>query len=196
MDGFTKSEPALSGACCAGADLYHPIGQFLVSGRIQKRKFNVPTMLGHGPPALQRHLTQVKVAAAATDRGSSQPGANSERRSGSIRALTTGLASKPSALPLSYEAGFEWRDNQIRSGNTLGGQPKVIFQKSFLAEDLMANFLGQKPDEVLAEGKHPGFQAKELAIKACQKMISCTIKLGLMAPIGARLSRTTLGQVR
>ena len=34
MDGLTKSEPALSRACCAGPDLYRPIGKFQVIGRI------------------------------------------------------------------------------------------------------------------------------------------------------------------
>ena len=31
MDGFAKGEPALSGACCAGSDSYHPIGRFQVT---------------------------------------------------------------------------------------------------------------------------------------------------------------------
>ena len=50
-DWFARPEPALSRACCAGPDLYSPIGKFQVTGRIKGRKFNVPTIHidGHGP---------------------------------------------------------------------------------------------------------------------------------------------------
>ena len=43
MEGLTRTEPAGSRACSAGPDPYLPIGIFRVSGRIYKRKFNVPT---------------------------------------------------------------------------------------------------------------------------------------------------------
>ena len=50
--------------------------------------------------------TRAKVnAAAATDRRQSQPGVNSERRSGSNRALTTGKLSDPALSRLRYWGG-------------------------------------------------------------------------------------------
>ena len=36
MDWFPRPEPALSRACCAGPDLYSPIGKFQVAGRISR----------------------------------------------------------------------------------------------------------------------------------------------------------------
>ena len=41
MDG-TTSESTLSSACCAGPGPYCPMGEFLVFGRIENKKLNVP----------------------------------------------------------------------------------------------------------------------------------------------------------
>ena len=34
MGGFVRAEPMLSKTCCAGSDLYHPIGRFRIDDRI------------------------------------------------------------------------------------------------------------------------------------------------------------------
>ena len=57
--------------------------------------FNVPTWPDTTHPAPLDRRQLAFSAAAATDRRQSQPGANSERRSGSNRALTTGRLSNP-----------------------------------------------------------------------------------------------------
>ena len=134
MDGLTRSEPARSVACCAGPDLYRPIGKFRVHGRIYKRKFNVPFRAEHGPP---HSLTSSGRAAAA--RKPPPPGANIERRSVSnpgshyreSSTLPTELrGGQSSHRPRTVIIVPSFRFRPIPVVSTLSSRLKVVLRKS------------------------------------------------------------------
>ena len=50
MEGFTRSEPALSIACCASADIYLPIGKFQLFGRIWIQSLTCPKAWARSAP--------------------------------------------------------------------------------------------------------------------------------------------------
>ena len=105
MGWFARPEPALSRACCAGLDLYSPTGKFQITpaGFRDEILTSPHSRTGRSVPLDWRQLALS--AAAATDRRQSQSGANSERRSGSNRALTTGKLSDPVLSRLRYWGG-------------------------------------------------------------------------------------------
>ena len=78
MGGFPRPVPTLSEACCAGSNLYRPIGKFRVDGRMFRvERLTCPSNPDTARPAPQLHLACNVTAA--TDRRPSPPGANSER---------------------------------------------------------------------------------------------------------------------